>query len=174
MRVNVRILGAQQVRDEIAGMANRMRNLRPAYLKAGTVVLTAAQQRINADGPGWPGTVETSHGSPLQRTGALLRSLSIENATELPNGIRVGTNLMTPDGRFNIGRMMQQGTGIYGPSGSPITAKNGKALRFEVNGKIVYARSVKGSPPRPFLFIDSATAEKISGVFGQYVLRGAA
>lgn len=169
MRASVNITGLQKLRNRIARMANNLRDLKPAYLRSGVVVLTAAQQRINADGPGWLPTIETSRGSALQRTGALLRSLSIDQAEMLPDGIRVGTNLRTPDGKYGIGRLMQEGTGIYGPSGQPITPNKGRFLAFEVNGQMVYARSVKGSPPRPFLFIDDSLANKVLTVFAQHV-----
>jgi hypothetical protein len=43
------------------------------------------------------------------------------------------------------------GTGIYGPTGRPITPKNGKFLRFTINGRVVYARSVKGTPAKHIL-----------------------
>jgi phage gpG-like protein len=42
----------------------------------------------------------------------------------------------------------QTGTGIYGPSGRRITPKNGKALRFKVGGRWMFAKSVEGSRQR--------------------------
>ena len=46
---------------------------------------------------------------------------------------------------------MEQGTGIYGPSGQPITAKNGKFLRFQIGSKVIFAKSVRGSKGRFFM-----------------------
>jgi hypothetical protein len=47
---------------------------------------------------------------------------------------------------------VHEGTGIYGPRGAPIKPKTKKLLRFELpDGTIVYAKSVKGMPGRPFL-----------------------
>lgn len=54
---------------------------------------------------------------------------------------------------------VHQGTGIYGPKGKPIVPIRRQYLRFEVkSGKlakgkrpVVFAKSVKGSPPKPFL-----------------------
>lgn len=43
-----------------------------------------------------------------------------------------------------VGVYHELGTGIYGPKGRPITPVNSKVLRFKVNGKEVFARSVKG------------------------------
>ncbi len=42
------------------------------------------------------------------------------------------------------------GTGIFGPSGTPIVAK-GKAMKFEYKGKTIFAKSILGQPPQPFL-----------------------
>lgn len=39
------------------------------------------------------------------------------------------------------------GTGIYGPKGRPIEPVAAKALRFEVGGKTVFAKRVRGMPP---------------------------
>jgi hypothetical protein len=75
---------------------------------------------------------------------------------------RVGTNLA-------YGLYVHEGTGIYGPRRRPITPKNGKFLVFTTKktvsglrskktgkvkfggGKIVFAKSVKGMKPTPFL-----------------------
>jgi phage gpG-like protein len=173
MELHVRLTGQQAVRDKLAALRSRLQNLHPALLRAGGVVLSAAQYRIRTNGDGqWPGTLETEKGSPLQRTGALLRSLTMGDAQnlmqEITGGIRVGTNLQTEDGH-NVGLMMQYGTGIYGPTGNPITPKNGKFLVFEVNGKTYFVKSVKGSPPRKFLFIDEPTAIKVRKEVAAYV-----
>jgi hypothetical protein len=49
-------------------------------------------------------------------------------------------------------KWVHNGTGIYGPSHEPIRphAPN-KFLHFEVDGKSVFARSVKGQKPNPYL-----------------------
>lgn len=45
-----------------------------------------------------------------------------------------------------------RGSGIYGPQGTPITPKNARALRWTgPDGKLVFARSSKGTPGRDFL-----------------------
>ena len=173
MNIKIEVTGATEARGVLAGFADRMRDLHPAYKRAGLVVLTDAQGRIRSNGPGWPPTLETSKGSPLQRSGFLFRSLT-ENADgnifqDIPDGVRVGTNAKTPDGRYSIGVLMQQGTGVYGPSGQPIHAKPGKFLHFFANGKEFFVKSVKGSPKRPFLFINDSTAKKVANVFVQRV-----
>ena len=81
-------------------------------------------------------------------TGTLRASLHTEFSA-LPDGspvARIGTNV--PYAIF-----VHEGTGIYGPSGTPITPKNGQYLRFTPRGasRPVYARSVRGVRGRPFL-----------------------
>lgn len=49
-------------------------------------------------------------------------------------------------------KFVHDGTGIYGPTGRPITAKKpGGVLHFFWNGREVFMRSVKGQRARPFL-----------------------
>lgn len=57
----------------------------------------------------------------------------------------VGTNV-------EYAAFVHEGTGIYGSRRAPIVPKTpGGVLTFKVGGKRVFARSVKGSPGRPFL-----------------------
>lgn len=160
MRFNIQVTRSN--RDALAGLAQRLRDLGPAFTRSSVVVISAAQMHIRDDGPGWPATVEQSKGSALDRTGALMRSIT---ATPLANGIQIGTNLRTPDGKYNIGRLMQYGTG-------PIKPKNGKLLVFEVNGVKIFSRGTKGIPARPFLFFDQQTAQRVMGVFESYLMEG--
>lgn len=55
----------------------------------------------------------------------------------------VGTN-------FKYAPYQEFGTGIYGIYHRPITPKRAKVLRFKVNGKWVYARSVRGVRPKKY------------------------
>lgn len=174
--ISVSLKGAQELRNKIAAMADRVQNLSPAYLRAATVVLAASQMRIRTkDSGSWAPSAETSFGTTLFRTGALMRSLTIGGDgnlyEQISNGVRVGTDLKTPDG-LNVGKLMQEGTGTYGPKGTPITPKVGKFLVFEINGQKIFTRSVKGAPARPFLFIDEKDAENVRQVFSSYVMMG--
>lgn len=67
---------------------------------------------------------------------------------------------------------VHEGTGIFGPHGTPITPVNAEFLRFEINGQVFYRRSVKGQKPNRYYdraikntsrktqrFIDRAVAE---------------
>lgn len=67
--------------------------------------------------------------------------------------VRIGSNRKTA-------RWVHDGTGIYGPRGRPITPKSAKVLVFSSalygsktgkNRGKVFARSVKGMRPNPFL-----------------------
>lgn len=49
-----------------------------------------------------------------------------------------------------VGMYLEEGTGIYGPKGTPIKAKGGKALHFKNDkGEAVFAREVKGIKAMP-------------------------
>lgn len=173
LKLFVRVTGQAQTSGKIASLMERMRNLGPAYLRSGVVALTSFQGHIREDGPGWPPQASgpdgevNQKGSLLYRTGALFRSLQLGGEgnvdEEIIGGIRVGTNLKTPDGQYSIGRLMQEGTG-------PITPKHAKLLVFEVNGHKVFARATRGIPKRPFVYFDAQTAEKIRGVFATYIM----
>jgi hypothetical protein len=43
------------------------------------------------------------------------------------------------------------GTGLYGPTGRRITPVRAQALRFVLNGRVVFAKSVKGQKPNDYL-----------------------
>lgn len=75
---------------------------------------------------------------------------SIRFTIQIQHGRVVGT----------IGTMVQygvyhhEGTGIYGPRRRPITPTSAKVLVFSPKGsggRVVYATSVRGSKPNPFL-----------------------
>lgn len=77
-----------------------------------------------------------------------LRS-SIEARLVQYNGevaVLIGTNV-------NYAMFQHEGTGIYGPHGTPIVPVNSRFLRFRPKGSsvFVYARSVSGNPPTFFL-----------------------
>jgi hypothetical protein len=158
VKFEIRVTGGPAARDKLAALSAKLANKPPWLLRAGIVVLTAAQGHIrDQDGGSWPpAAMDYGSGSLLYRTGALFRSLTIGaegNVTQqIPDGIQVGTNLKTPDG-YSLGRLMQFGTG-------PIKPKNAKMLAFSVNGQMIFSRGTKGIPGRRFLYIDPSTAER--------------
>lgn len=48
-------------------------------------------------------------------------------------------------------KAVNDGTGIYGPSGQPITPKNGNVLKFKIGSQTIYTKSVKGQRPNPYI-----------------------
>lgn len=93
---------------------------------------------------------------PVDR-GRLRASITFEIAQGVGTIVgRVGTNV-------TYARAVHDGTGIYGPKGRPIRPVSESILRFPVRGMtsaatrsstptgFVFAREVKGTPPRPFL-----------------------
>ncbi|MGE7672977.1 hypothetical protein ACQKMV_05235 [Lysinibacillus sp. NPDC094403] len=68
-----------------------------------------------------------------------------------------GTTVYVAHGS-KVGMYHELGTGIYGPNKRPITPKNKKALRFEIGGKTIFVKSVKGIKANPVL---ENTAKKI-------------
>lgn len=174
MKFNVKVTRRSGI---LAEMVARARNLPPAFKRGAILLLTDAQGKIRSKNDGtWKPTLESTFGTALFRNGALFRSLTYGAAenlfADIPGGVRVGSNLRTPDGRFNIGRLMQEGTGIYGPRGRKIEAKPGRRLAFRVNGGMIFARSVKGSPARPFMYIDEENAQRVGAIFLRYVTQG--
>ncbi|EGQ21073.1 MULTISPECIES: hypothetical protein [Sporosarcina] len=50
-----------------------------------------------------------------------------------------------------VGTYLEEGTGIYGPRGTPIVPVRSKALRFTVGGSQIFAKEVKGMPKQPII-----------------------
>lgn len=48
-------------------------------------------------------------------------------------------------------KWVHDGTGIYGPKGTPIVPKKATFMRFQIDGKWFAKRSVKGQQPQPYL-----------------------
>ncbi|AXQ60642.1 tail completion or Neck1 protein [Gordonia phage MelBins] len=82
---------------------------------------------------------------------------SIEYVVDVgPNSTRVTIGSALPYARY-----LHEGTGIYGPQGTPIVPVTREVLKFQVKGSSgrrrgrdapwVFAKSVKGVKPNPFL-----------------------
>lgn len=97
-----------------------------------------SQAKRNLSGEGGPKRVDTGR----------LRA-SIATVVVYRNGdpvVLIGTNV-------RYARWVHDGTGIYGPHHTPIVPRRAKFLRFRPRGssRYVYARSVKGMRPNPFM-----------------------
>ena len=105
-------------------------------LRRGLLVETQAKR--NLGGIGGPKRIDT---------GRLRASINTQLVTRNGNpAVLVGTNV-------RYARWVHDGTGIYGPLHRRITPKSHKRLRFRPRGsrKFVYAKSVAGMRPNPFM-----------------------
>lgn len=77
-------------------------------------------------------------------TGNMTNSLDVVN-TDNGEGGRVGRRVSCP---VEYASWQDEGTGVYGPAGTPITPKSAKVLVFywAKTGKVMYLPSVQGSP----------------------------
>lgn len=150
----------EAIRARYAKISLKLRELNPTLLRAGVAALGEFRRRITTGGDGtW--APNAGYNALLRNEGTLIRSLQLgggSNVNRLTDtSIEVGSALP-------YARMLQEGTGIYGPKGTPIVPINGKFLVFTIGGQLVFARSVKGTPPRRFVYFDDelkATVKKI-------------
>lgn len=174
MDIKATLEGADVFRERIQLMDDAASDLDPALRMAGALALHAGQERIDAGGPGWKPNLA---GTPLlKRTWRLYSSLDIETSaqdvvTHEPDTImQISGNTIEAGTSLKYARWLQEGTGIYGPSGEPIRPKRAKFLHFWIGDQEVFAKSVKGMPPRPFLFIDDPLEEKIGMAFEEHIM----
>lgn len=82
-----------------------------------------------------------------RRIGTLSESVEVDSIEATPTGARARVIVSAPYGRF-----VNDGTGIYGPLGTPIVPTSHTYLKFPalIGGGVVFARSVKGSEPTHF------------------------
>lgn len=88
-------------------------------------------------------------------TGLLRASIAVELRRRETLVVRIGTNV-----EYAI--YVHEGTGLYGPKHRRIVPRTKRYLRFRPQGtqRFVYARSVKGMRPNPFL-VDALSAARI-------------
>lgn len=116
-----------------AAFANAPQQLKPA--------LTVA---VNRSLMGYQATAKQL--APIDK-GVLRGSIQIQAASWSGDTVTgsVGT------GPMDYALYMEQGTGIYGPTGAPITPKNKKVLAWFADGQWRYAKSVKGVKPHWYM-----------------------
>lgn len=81
-----------------------------------------------------------------KRTGETSRSFRSDLEVRPNRSIR-GRVFSTSD----VVGYLENGTGLYGPTRRRITPRRARALRFRVGGQTVFARSVAGMKPQPFM-----------------------
>ncbi|QNJ55435.1 hypothetical protein SEA_PARIES_32 [Gordonia phage Paries] len=91
---------------------------------------------------------------------------TLRNSIEYVVDVRGDRTHIVIGSPLTYARYIHEGTGIYGPKGTPIVPVTRQALKFQVKGssgrrrggdaRWVFAKSVKGIRPNPFL-IDALT-----------------
>lgn len=97
----------------------------------------------------------------VRRTAALIEAQAVRNAPERTSNLINSITTVISGSAFDTearikatagyALFVHEGTGIFGETGQPIRPKNAKALAFEINGQLVFRKSVKGMKGRPFL-----------------------
>lgn len=82
-----------------------------------------------------------------RRTGELVDSVEVGGVVGAGTSLQVSIVVLAEHARYQ-----EEGTGIYGPEGQPITARAGGVLVFDwaAAGGLVFARSVAGTEPTHF------------------------
>ena len=121
-----------------AKQIERLRRKSPRFLQKVTHQLGLAVEReaIKAIRPGG--------GLTAQKTGNLIHSIGTRLIKRGVNPVAI-VYATAPYAKW-----VHEGTGIYGPRKKPIVAIRGKALRFVIDGQVIYRRSVKGFRGRKF------------------------
>lgn len=93
--------------------------------------------------------VEDTRQACSRRTGQLADSIGADPWAEQGNQFTSTIRATAPYARYQ-----EEGTGIYGPTGSRIYPIRAKVLAFDwpAAGGVVFARSVAGSPGRHFFY----------------------
>lgn len=93
------------------------------------------------------GFVDIARSLAPRRTGELAESIEAGDPVETSTGWSLRVTVAAEYGRFQ-----EEGTGIYGPDGTPIYPTDAKVLVFDwvAAGGIVFAAHVKGTEPTHF------------------------
>lgn len=119
------------------GAFDRLRNSGKAFNDAAQQFLSTAGQLVVS---------QAKRESPVDK-GQLRQSIKAHPPSKVMGSwqSKVGSGL-------EYAKYQEHGTGIYGPSGRPITARSGKMLAWRgKDGKMIFARSVRGVKKREFM-----------------------
>lgn len=121
----------------------QLKELQQAFAKAPQAVATQVKQAGNKALVRYQATAKQE--TPVDK-GTLRGSLQVTPMSQRDNVIEgsMGTGLF-------YAPFMEEGTGIYGPAKSPIRPKRAKVLAFNVGGRTVFARQVKGAKPHWYM-----------------------
>lgn len=128
MNIDFKVEGFEKLRDRIKDPRLLGRPVTKAMRQSGLAI-----QR------------EMAMGAPINE-GRLRGSVvsEVEQRRPFPTWVRVGPGVF-------YAKFVEFGTGIFGPARRRIRPVNAKALRFRGRQGIVFARSVAGMRPRPFV-----------------------
>ena len=102
---------------------------------------------------------------PHYKTGEMERAMRVSHQRLSPTVWRI-----TAENPTVQATVLEHGSGIYGPTGARITPKSASVLRFVIDGRVVFARSVKGvKPTHWFSRVWNPTA--IRGILSRFVGR---
>lgn len=96
--------------------------------------------------------LEIKQGAP-KLTGNLASAVDVEagarNIIGVANSFKFEVSINERQAPYAL--YVEKGTGIFGPTRSPIKSLPGNVLVFELNGKTIFAHSVKGQRGRHFV-----------------------
>ena len=96
------------------------------------------------------GTGPLAAATPRGETGKLIRSTVFQIIGGPMNQVlEIRQAARSALGVF-YGFIVREGSGLWGPTGQPIRARNVKALHFFIGGQEFFRKSVKGQRPNPY------------------------
>lgn len=116
---------------------NRLKSAGKAFDEGAKQFLSTAGQLVVS---------QAKRESPVDK-GQLRQSIQAQEPSKVMGNwqAKVGSGL-------EYAKYQEHGTGIYGPKGRPITPRNAKMLAFRAkDGRMIFARSVRGSKKREFM-----------------------
>ncbi|MGW5820087.1 hypothetical protein [Streptomyces noursei] len=79
-------------------------------------------------------------------TGHLAASINTDIDYCRPDGVKATIGTSVPYAEYN-----HEGTGLWGPTGTYIVPRRAKYMVFEIDGRTIYAKRVRGYPGTEFL-----------------------
>jgi phage virion morphogenesis protein len=154
---SLELAGSNEALAALGVAIARAERPRELYDSVGRALVVSTQHRFEEEkdpaGAPWPASIRAlaDGGKTLTDSARLVGSMT-HNASD--TGLEVGTNVIY--------------AAIHQVGGT-ITAKNGKALQFQIGGQFVTVASVT-IPARPFLGIDDDDEAEIEALAGEFLL----
>lgn len=169
MKITGEIRGERELKRTLRRMPLRGRDLTRPFKIIGVFLVGRARRRFELEGPGWIPSQRVLAGKgtrTLRITGNLMNSIY---ARARRDQLAIGS--APPASAY---AKIHQFGGRTPPH--IIRPRRAKVLRFEKNGRVIFAKSVQhpGSdiPARPFIVIEREDRKYIKRKIGQHLLRG--